>query len=100
MATARRGTKLRMMATTTTMAMGDDNHNGNGAMRYDNNVDGDDKEVDGNSMRRSFRGGYNKGVVIKGAARAENKAGSSSSSPSSKLWASMTATRGFFWGGR
>ena len=82
------------------MAMGDDIHNGNGAMRYDNNVDGDDKEVDGNSMRRSFRGGYNKGVVVKGAARAENKAGSSSSSPSSKLWASMTATRGFFWGGR
>jgi hypothetical protein len=37
--------------------MGDDNNNGNGAMRYDINVDGDNKEVDGVSMWRSFRRG-------------------------------------------
>jgi hypothetical protein len=56
-------------------------------------VDDDDKEVDGDSTRCSFRGGYNKGVVVKGVARAANKVGLSSLSPSSESWASMTATR-------
>ena len=45
MATALRATKLTMMAMTRTMAMGDDNDNGNGArddsaMDYDNEDDG------------------------------------------------------------
>ena len=45
MATALWATKLTMMATTTTMATGDDNNNGDGAMGdgatgYDNNKDG------------------------------------------------------------
>ena len=45
MATALRATKLTMMATTTTMATGDDNDDGDGAMGdgttgYDNDGDG------------------------------------------------------------
>ena len=46
MAPALRATKLTMMATTTTMAMGDDNNDGDGATGdgatgYDNEDDGD-----------------------------------------------------------
>ena len=62
-------------------------------------ADDDDKEVDGDGTRRSFRGGYDKGVVVEGVARAAKKAGSLSSLPSSESWASTTATRPSFQGG-
>ena len=42
MVTALRATKLTMMAMTTTMAMGDDNNDGNGAMGYDDDGDGNE----------------------------------------------------------
>jgi hypothetical protein len=44
-------------------------------------------------------GGYDKGVIVEGVARAAKKAGSSSLSPSSKSWASTTATQRSFRGG-
>ena len=44
-------------------------------------------------------GGYDKGVVVEGVARAANKAGSLSSSPLSESWALTTATRPSFRGG-
>ena len=44
-------------------------------------------------------GGYDKGVIVEGVARAAKKAGSSSSSPLSESWASTTATQRSFRGG-
>ena len=92
---------------------GDDGDDGDGDDDGDGGDDDDDDDDDGNDDgggRRRHRGrwqrhaafvsgGYDKGVVVEGVARAAKKAGSSSSSPLSESWASTTATRLSFWGG-
>ena len=85
---------------------GDDDGNND-----DNDDDDDDNDGDNDGGgRRQQRGrwqrhatfvfgGYDKGVIVEGVARAAKKVGSSSLSPSSKSWASTTATRRSFRGG-
>ena len=92
MATTTTMAKTTTMATGTTMATAT-------TMATTMVAEDDDKEVDGDGTRRSFWGGYHKGVVVEGVARAAKKAGSLSSLPSSESWASTTATRPSFRGG-